>query len=117
MHPTEARDVGGYYYLLTTQTQKEIAAVSCPREDGRMVFKPHGTFIESYVPHLMLGGELEWESEDNLAVWLNVVVHNSFMYSSIADFAIGVDTIYTGYCNHNLDFIETWFKVLADSCC
>lgn len=83
-HPTKACDVGGYYYLLTTQTHKEIAAVSCPREDGRMVFKPHDTFIECYAPHLILGGELEWESEDNLVVWPNAVVHNSFMYNSTA---------------------------------
>ncbi|KAF7149230.1 hypothetical protein RHSIM_Rhsim03G0023600 [Rhododendron simsii] len=59
-HPTEARDVGGYYYLLTTQTQKEIVAVSCPREDGRMVFKPHGTFMERYAPHLILGVLVEF---------------------------------------------------------
>ncbi|KAG5522270.1 hypothetical protein RHGRI_034452 [Rhododendron griersonianum] len=107
--------------------RKKNAALPYPREDGRMIYNAYNTFMHRYAPQLILGGDLEWESEDNLGVSLDVIVHNSFMCRSIAGvgccwylahiavhhltglmvcFAIRLDTVYSRFRKYNLGFIK-----------
>ncbi|KAE9454052.1 hypothetical protein C3L33_14025, partial [Rhododendron williamsianum] len=70
------------YLLLTTDGEKKVAAISYPGENENVIYRPHDRFIHDYDQCLGLHANLQWTSEAALAVWLSVVVYNSFVYCS-----------------------------------
>lgn len=81
-HPTCMHGVRPFYFLLTDEAQKVVAPISYAGEHKNMIYSPYHRFIHDYGERLGLGANLQWTSETSLAIWLNVVVHNSFVHSN-----------------------------------
>lgn len=81
-HPTSAYGVWPMYFLLTTEGDKVVAAISYPGENENTIYRLYHRFIQDYGQELGLDANLHWTSEIDLAVWLDAVVHNSFVQNS-----------------------------------
>lgn len=81
-HLTRMHGVRPTYLLLTTDGEKKVAVISYPGENENVIYRPHDRFIHDYDQRLGLHANLQWTSEAALAVWLSVVVYNSFVYCS-----------------------------------
>lgn len=72
-----------FYYLETTDNQKEIVATVAQEGFTTIMFKASQRFLQDYREVLPLGEESEWNSEDRFTKWLDAIIYHSFLlYSS-----------------------------------
>lgn len=73
---------GGFYYLVPLRGRRIIAVVASVSTSGALEYEAYANFQREYNDIFGLEQGLRWSNYDDLVLWLDAMVHNSFVWYS-----------------------------------